>query len=221
MEQQHFRVAAPLSYRIEGFVVLILCCRFFTVYEHFVWVCSTADRRFYAKAEGVVILQYAQPGQQRLDANQKQHDTTDSLSRSTVLVAEQGADLHADGGQQAGGDADERSGRNDSDLHSGKADADGKSINAGGNSQRQHGLGRVVVVQLLIAAEALLDHVCADECQQHKSDPGAELRQQRGKAVAQEIAQRGHQELEPAEPDAAGQGVGQAHLANGQALADR
>ena len=65
------------------------------------------------------ILQYAQPGQQRLDANQKQHDTTDSLSRSTVLVAEQGTDLHADGRQQAGGDADERSGRNDSDLHSG------------------------------------------------------------------------------------------------------
>lgn len=57
------------------------------------------------------ILQYAQPGQQRLDANQKQHDTTDSLSRSTVLVAEQGTDLHADGRQQAGGDADERSGR--------------------------------------------------------------------------------------------------------------
>ena len=35
IEQQHFRVTAPLSYRIVGYAVLNLCCCFFTVYEHF------------------------------------------------------------------------------------------------------------------------------------------------------------------------------------------
>ena len=34
MEQQHFRVTAPLWYRIVGYAVLNLCCCFFTVYEH-------------------------------------------------------------------------------------------------------------------------------------------------------------------------------------------
>ena len=214
MEQQHFRVAAPLSYRIEGVVILILCCRFFTVYEHFVWVCSTADRRFYAKAEGVVILQYPQPGQQRFDADQNQNDTADALGGGAVFVAEHRAHLDADSGQQAGDDADKPGSRQDIHLHGGKADADSKGINAGGNRQRQHRLGGIVIVQLLVPAEALLDHVGTDERQQYKGDPWAEFCQQRRKPVAEEIAQRGHQRLKTAKPKPTGQGVGKADPAD-------
>ena len=58
------------------------------------------------------------------------------------------------------------------------------NINAGGDGQRQRSW-RMVVVQLLVAAKALLDHVRTDERQQYKRDPRAELRQQRGKPVAE------------------------------------
>ena len=92
----------------------------------FVWVCSTADRRFYAKAEGVVILQYPQPGQQRFDADQNQNDTADALGGGAVFVAEHRAHLDADSGQQAGDDADKPGSRQDIHLHGGKADADSK-----------------------------------------------------------------------------------------------
>ena len=48
---------------------------------------------------GMQNLQNAQPRQQRLDTDQDQHNAADALGGGTVLVAEQGTDLHADGRQ--------------------------------------------------------------------------------------------------------------------------
>ena len=103
----------------------------------------------------------------------------------------------------------------------GKADADSEGIDAGGNGQRQHCFGGVVIVQLFVAAEAFPHHVDADDGQQHKGYPGTEVGQDHGEAVTQEEAQCGHQELEAAEPQPAGHGVGKADLVDRKALADR
>ena len=151
----------------------------------------------------------------------KPDDAADALGGGAVLVAEHGTDLDADGGQQAGDNADQPGSGQNVHLHGCKADTDGERINAGGDGQRQHGFGGVVVVQLLVATKTLLDHVRTDERQQHKRDPRAELRQQRGKPVTEKIAQCRHQKLEPAEPDAADHSVLQTYLADGQPLADR
>ena len=43
-------------------------------------------------------LQHTQPRQQRLDTDQDQHNAADALGWGTVLVAEHGTDLDADGG---------------------------------------------------------------------------------------------------------------------------
>ena len=174
-----------------------------------------------SRAKSPPKSQHSQPGQQGFEANQNQDNAADALGGGAVLIAEQGTHAHADGGQQAGDAADQPCGGQDVDLHGGKADADGKCVDTGGDGQRQHRFGRVVIIELFVAAEALTHHVNADDGQQYKSDPGAELGQDRGKTVAQEKAQRGHQELEAAEPQPAGHSVGKADLADRKALADR
>ena len=149
------------------------------------------------------------------------NDRITGKSGGAVFVAEHRAHLDADSGQQAGDDADKPGSGQNIHLHGGKADADSKGVNAGGNRQRQHRLGGIVVIQLLISGKALLNHVGTDERQQHKGDPGTELCQQRRKPVAEEIAQRGHQRLKTAKPKPTGQGVGKADPADRQSLADR
>ena len=52
-------------------------------------------------------LQHTQPRQQRLNTDQDQHNAADALGGGAVLVAEHGTDLDADGGQQAGDNADQ------------------------------------------------------------------------------------------------------------------
>ena len=44
MEQQHFRVTAPLSYRVVGYAVLVLRCCFSIVHEHCPWDRTIDDR---------------------------------------------------------------------------------------------------------------------------------------------------------------------------------
>ena len=164
-------------------------------------------------------LQNSQSRQQGLEADQDQHDAADALGRSAVLIAEEGTYAHTDGRQQAGDAANQAGGGQDIDLHGGKADADSEGIDAGGNGQRQHCFGGVVIVQLFVAAEAFPHHVDADDGQQHKGYPGTEVGQDHGEAVTQEEAQCGHQELEAAEPQPSGERVAQGDPSGGQPLA--
>src|SRR5699024_7102876 len=92
-----------------------------------------------------------------------QYNSAQPLSRSAVFVAEDGPHLDADTGQDTGNAADERYSGQDLNLYGGKAYAHGKSVDTGGNSQRQYGFGRVIVIQRFIFAETFLDHIGTDD----------------------------------------------------------
>ena len=72
---------------------------------------------------------------------------------------------------------------------------------------------------LLVPAEALLDHVAADEGQKDESDPVVEGVDVLVKGGAQQEADEGHQGLKAAEPRAGEQIVPGTQPLDGQALA--
>ena len=159
--------------------------------------------------------------QKDLYAQKDQDDAAGQLCLALVPGAEDAADLHAQGGEQEGDDADEADGWQDADLQKGEGHAHGQGVDAGGDGHDQHGLeaqGGVYVLRVLV--QGLPDHVGADEHQQYHGDPVVHRGDVLRKAAAQQIPYEGHQRLKAAEPEAHDHHMLPLYLPDGQALAD-
>ena len=152
-------------------------------------------------------LENAEVLEQDLQAHEDQHDAADKLRARLVLRAEDVADADADGREDKGRHADEADGRDDVDLQERKGHADGERVDARGDRERQHGLDAEGIVQLVGAFARLLDHVRADQREQHEGDPVVEILDEGLKLHAEKIADERHQRLKAAEIQAGDQHV--------------
>ena len=131
--------------------------------------------------------------QQDLDTHDDQDDAAGKLCLGLVFQAKNISDLDADDRERERNDADEGHGGNDADLQEGVGNADGESIDAGGDGEEEHCLEIDGVIRgLFLLGEGFLHHIGTDQCKEHKSDPVVNGGDVVLEACSQKIADRGH-----------------------------
>ena len=124
-----------------------------------------------------------------------------------IPAAEDITNLDANGGKSEGHDSDQS--HCDPDIHitgHGQGETHSQSVDAGGDGHDEHGFCgevRVMLFAAAVAAECFLQHIGANNSQQHKGDPVVECFNGIGEENAEEKSDNRHQCLETAEPDAA------------------
>ena len=124
--------------------------------------------------------------------------------------------------EDEGRNADGEDAGEDVDLQKGKGDADGKGIDAGGDSQQQDmPQGQIVVLFLCIFFACITDHVDADDPQQQEGDPVIDRGDERLKQRTADPAGQWHQRLEQTEPERQHAGVLEAIVSDAHPFGDR
>ena len=113
---------------------------------------------------------------QDLETHQDEDQTAEKLSALLVFAAENTADFYAEHAANKRRHTNKRYGWNDVHLQEGKADADGKSIDACSNGERNHGLHGEIVVHRFIVFARFPNHVIADHGQQGKGNIRSDCR---------------------------------------------
>ena len=155
---------------------------------------------------------------QDLNSHQDQHDTADPLRLALKACAEEVADPHTQHGEGKRDYTDEGDGGDNTDLQESKRDAHSQRINTGGHGHREHGAGREGGIDRLGLSKGFLDHVGADQREQHEGDPMVDTQYIRTELLGKQIAKKRHSRLKAAKVQAGNNGMSHLKLSNGQAL---
>lgn len=143
------------------------------------------------------------------DPDADEHESAQEPCAALELVAELLAQANAERGEREGDDADPARTDPDVGAQDRKADAHGQGVNAGGDGEHQElaRRGGVCDLFLLAGADALVDHLAADEGQQAKGDPVVHALDVPDERAAREVPDQGHEELETAKEQTDLEGV--------------
>lgn len=163
----------------------------------------------------------AQVFQKDFDTHADEDDAACNLRLGLVTKTKDVPDLHADGGEQEGGNPDEGDCGYDVHFQKSEGDANGQGVNAGGQGKQEHGLERQGVVRFfLLFGQGLPEHGDANEGEQYESDPVIDGGNIGFEALAQEKADQWHEALKTAKPQSDNTRFLQIHFFQSQSLAD-
>ena len=142
---------------------------------------------------------------QYLHSHRNKDEASGELRLGLVTASEPLSYPHSDCRERSRRQSYEQYRLPDIDLQKSERHADSQSVDACGNRQREHGLGRKVrAIFTFILGERLLDHVGADDSKQYECYPMVHIGHEIRETDAEEIADQGHKRLEATEPEGGG-----------------
>ena len=166
---------------------------------------------------------------ERAQTDKDEYRSAHDLRPRPVAASEDTADLDAGRRYQEGNDADHAYGKKDvydtvclEDLDGDrdKGNSYGERIDAGGDRHHEHCFDVEPGGGFLVRGESLLDHVAADDRQEHESYPGCYHGNETLKYRPYEVTDKRHRALEESEPRTAYEELFGGYLLGGQTFAD-
>ncbi len=160
--------------------------------------------------------------QQDLEAQEDEDDPAGKLCLGFVFCTENISDPDAESGDHEGRHSDEQDGGDDVYVQECECDAHCQCVDTCGHCQQKHGadIQRAALI-VAVTGQCFLDHVRTDDAEQDEGDPVVDRRDLVAELNAEQITDRRHQRLEPAEPRAHDDGPAEGDLRHCKPLTDR
>ena len=133
--------------------------------------------------------------QNNLHSDKYKNNTAGQFRPGTEPVPENRANFYTQERQKESNYSYKRHRKQNISLKKTERDANGQSVNAGGNGQYQHGPGSKRTIRFIILIERFHNHLASNENKQTQSNPVVHTGYQRMKPAAQQIAQCRHKRL--------------------------